>query len=214
MASSTKQDILSKLRTSRPKDSTRSPVPQPSSAPGAPFIDFGQFKQLLEQNHAEVHETTETELHEAITQWIEKSDITEHISVSEHPELLQLKQSLNASVELIDLPELDKNTLFNHVALSICYAELGIADKGALLVEASAYQPRTLSLVPPTNILVLHRYNILSDLSSAFASPRFSTNTLPRNIILISGPSKTADIQQTLAYGAHGPKQLVVFVIS
>jgi L-lactate dehydrogenase complex protein LldG len=36
---------------------------------------------------------------------------------------------------------------------------------------------------------------------------------LPTNVILISSPSKTADIQQTLAYGAHGPKQLVVVMV-
>ena len=39
-------------------------------------------------------------------------------------------------------------------------------------------------------------------------------NSLPTNALLISGPSKTADIQQTLAYGAHGPKELVVLMLS
>lgn len=214
MASSAKQDILSKLRNSRPKISALSAALASPAGPSAQPFNFCHFKQLLEQNHAEVHETTETELHEAIMQWIKKSDINEQVCISEHPALLQLKQSLNASVELMNIADLDKNTLFNHVKLSICYAEMGVADKGALLVEASTYQPRSLSLVPPANILVLHRRNILSDLESIFASPRFSTSKLPSNIILISGPSKTADIQQTLAYGAHGPKQLVVFVIS
>ena len=37
---------------------------------------------------------------------------------------------------------------------------------------------------------------------------------MPTNALLISGPSKTADIQQTLAYGAHGPKELIVLVIN
>jgi L-lactate dehydrogenase complex protein LldG len=36
---------------------------------------------------------------------------------------------------------------------------------------------------------------------------------LPTNALLISGPSKTADIQQTLAYGAHGPRELVVLIV-
>lgn len=214
MTSSAKQDILSKLRSSRPKISELSTALQSSTGPSAKPADFSHFKQLLEQNHAQVHETTETGLHDSVMQWIKKSDTPEQISISEHPALLKLKQSLSTSVELIDFADLNKNTLFNHVALSICYAEMGIADKGALLVEASAYQPRNLSLVPPANILVLHRSNIMSDLESIFASPRFLTSKLPSNIILISGPSKTADIQQTLAFGAHGPKQLVVFIIS
>ena len=38
-------------------------------------------------------------------------------------------------------------------------------------------------------------------------------NNMPTNALLISGPSKTADIQQTLAYGAHGPKELIVLMI-
>jgi len=37
-------------------------------------------------------------------------------------------------------------------------------------------------------------------------------NSLPTNALLISGPSKTADIQQTLAYGAHGPRELIVLL--
>nr|WP_289509270.1 LUD domain-containing protein [Pseudoalteromonas ruthenica] len=36
---------------------------------------------------------------------------------------------------------------------------------------------------------------------------------MPTNVVFISGPSKTADIQQTLAYGAHGPKELIVLII-
>ena len=39
------------------------------------------------------------------------------------------------------------------------------------------------------------------------------SKSLPTNVVLVSSPSKTADIQQTLAYGAHGPKQLVVLLV-
>ena len=39
-------------------------------------------------------------------------------------------------------------------------------------------------------------------------------NNLPTNVVFISGPSKTADIQQTLAYGAHGPKELIVLLLN
>jgi L-lactate dehydrogenase complex protein LldG len=214
MTGSAKQEILNKLRRAR----SRAPLEKPAlcfpEERGCEAVDIQRFKDLLNQNHAEVHETTEAGLIEAIRQWLTVNDTEQGVCVSDHPALSELKESLRGSVTLLDIAELDKTTLFNKVELSVCYAELGISDKGALLLEASAYQPRTLSLVPPANILVVKKNNITSDLESAFASTRFLANNLPSNIILISGPSKTADIQQTLAYGAHGPKQLVVFVIS
>jgi L-lactate dehydrogenase complex protein LldG len=53
---------------------------------------------------------------------------------------------------------------------------------------------------------------IYADMHSAAVGEAWA-QAMPTNLIMVSGPSKTADIQQTLAYGAHGPKQLVVVVV-
>ncbi|HEX9179368.1 MAG TPA: LUD domain-containing protein, partial [Burkholderiales bacterium] len=73
-------------------------------------------------------------------------------------------------------------------------------------------EPRTLSLVPPVHFVLLDEASIHADLHSAMAADRWPAR-MPTNALLISGPSKTADIQQTLAYGAHGPRELIVLLI-
>jgi len=69
-----------------------------------------------------------------------------------------------------------------------------------------------MSLVPPLHIVLLEAANIYNTFHEAMLTEGWA-NGLPTNSLLISGPSKTADIQQTLAYGAHGPKELVVLLI-
>lgn len=64
-------------------------------------------------------------------------------------------------------------------------------------------EPRLMSLVPPVHIAVLKAEKIHDTLAEA----------MPTNLLLISGPSKTADIELTLAFGVHGPKELIVFIL-
>jgi L-lactate dehydrogenase complex protein LldG len=65
--------------------------------------------------------------------------------------------------------------------------------------------------VPPVNVCVVDADRLYPSLLAALHGERWQ-QAMPANLIFVSGPSKTADIQQTLAYGAHGPKELVVLV--
>jgi L-lactate dehydrogenase complex protein LldG len=67
-------------------------------------------------------------------------------------------------------------------------------------------------LVPPVHIAILYASQVVESLMDMMVKENWAAG-LPTNVILISSPSKTADIQQTLAYGAHGPKQLVVVLV-
>ena len=69
-----------------------------------------------------------------------------------------------------------------------------------------------MSLVPPVHFVLLDAAAIYDNLLAAMTAERWADG-LPTNALLISGPSKTADIQQTLAYGAHGPKELIVLLM-
>jgi L-lactate dehydrogenase complex protein LldG len=68
-----------------------------------------------------------------------------------------------------------------------------------------------MSLVPSVHFVLLDADKIYADLNAAMTAEAWS-GALPTNALLICGPSKTADIQQTLAYGAHGPRELVVLL--
>ncbi len=105
-----------------------------------------------------------------------------------------------------------KDSLFNQVDAGFTLAECAIADTGTLVLLSSPEQPRSLSLVPPVHICLLDVRRLHTDMPTALAREQWAS-AMPTNLIFVSGPSKTADIQQTLAYGAHGPKSLIVILV-
>ena len=87
-----------------------------------------------------------------------------------------------------------------------------IAHPGALILWPSEKEPRLMSLVPSIHIAVLEADKIFSSFLEAMQQEKWSTK-MPTNVVLISGPSKTADIEMTLAFGVHGPRELIVFIL-
>jgi L-lactate dehydrogenase complex protein LldG len=104
-----------------------------------------------------------------------------------------------------------KEELFFNVDAGLTSVTAGIAETGSLFVVPTPDEPRLLSLAPPVHFAVLSRAAIANTLLEVLRVQGFG-DTLPTNVLLISGPSKTADIEQTLVYGVHGPKQLVVLL--
>jgi L-lactate dehydrogenase complex protein LldG len=87
-----------------------------------------------------------------------------------------------------------------------------IAETGALILWPTREEPRLMSLVPPIHVAVLSAGKIHDTFTDAISSEKWADG-MPTNAILISGPSKTADIEMTLAFGVHGPKELVVMIL-
>lgn len=109
-----------------------------------------------------------------------------------------------------------KQALFENTDAGFTSTRGAIAETGTLIVWPSAEEPRLLSLVPPIHFALLDARHIHDTLFDAMTSEGWGSSAgspLPTNALLISGPSKTADIQQTLAYGAHGPKELVILLL-
>jgi L-lactate dehydrogenase complex protein LldG len=109
-----------------------------------------------------------------------------------------------------------KEEMFHDIPASLTIARSAIAETGTLVLWPDAHEPRLMSLVPPLHIVLLDASSIHNTFYEAMTAEGWSdtqTRGLPTNALLISGPSKTADIQVTLAYGAHGPKELVVLLI-
>lgn len=105
-----------------------------------------------------------------------------------------------------------KATLFNDVDAGFTTTRCAIADTGTLVLWPSPDEPRLLSLVPPLHVALLSAATIRDTLLSVLRGEGWAKG-LPPNVVLVSGPSKTADIEQTLAYGVHGPKRLVVVLV-
>jgi L-lactate dehydrogenase complex protein LldG len=87
-----------------------------------------------------------------------------------------------------------------------------IAETGAIVLWPDKKEPRLMSLVPPVHIAVLEADNIYNSFCEIIQTQDWP-GRMPTNALLISGPSKTADIEMTLAFGVHGPKELIVLII-
>lgn len=107
-----------------------------------------------------------------------------------------------------------KQALFQTIEASLTSAQAAIAETGTLVLEPSPDEPRLMSLVPPLHVAVVNASTLVATFTDYLMQRQWTATTIPTNIVLISGPSKTADIQQTLAYGAHGPKALYVVILT
>jgi L-lactate dehydrogenase complex protein LldG len=106
-----------------------------------------------------------------------------------------------------------KQQLFEQVDASFTSTMGGIAETGSLVLWPDKDEPRLMSLVPSIHIALLESGKIENTFLSFMKKHAWVGRGMPANALLISGPSKTADIEQTLAYGVHGPKELVVIII-
>ena len=98
------------------------------------------------------------------------------------------------------------------VNVGITSADYALADTGSLVMIASPREARLVSLLPPAHIAVVPRDRILTGLDELFSvlpDPAAATSSM----VLITGPSRTADIEQILVRGVHGPGQITVVVV-
>lgn len=105
-----------------------------------------------------------------------------------------------------------KAELFHDVDAGFTTTRAAIAETGSLILWPDAHEPRTMSLVPPIHFALADARRLYANFHEAMVREGWSRG-LPTNALLISGPSKTSDIQQTLAYGAHGPRELVLLMV-
>ncbi len=94
-------------------------------------------------------------------------------------------------------------------------ATVGIAETGSLVLLSGRDNPTTLNFMPEAHIVVLRASDIVGDLETAWGRLRHiaGRGRLPRNVNLITGPSRSGDIQQTMLMGAHGPRDLHILVV-
>jgi L-lactate dehydrogenase complex protein LldG len=94
---------------------------------------------------------------------------------------------------------------------AISVASFGVAETGTLAFASGERRPASWHFRPGFEIAVLQAQDVVPDLEAAFA--RLRAKEWPRTLNLVTGPSRTADIEQTLELGAHGPKALAIFLI-
>ena len=105
-------------------------------------------------------------------------------------------------------------------AVGLSRAFGGVAETGTLVFLSGPDNPTTVNFLPPTHIAVVAASDIAGNYEQVWARIRAASpeiepgkSTLPRTVNWVTGPSRTADIEQTLLLGAHGPQRLHIIVI-
>ena len=97
--------------------------------------------------------------------------------------------------------------------LGITGSFCAIAETGTLVITTGAATPTATMLLPDTHVAVVRVDRIVAGMEEAFALVRAERSGMPRAVNLVSGPSRTGDIEQTIVLGAHGPFRVHIVVV-
>ena len=194
------QTHLSQELTSR----TRTTQPARAKVTGQAALD--DFKAMALEVATEIVDLSNLEqLPKVMSQLMQDSNLTlQPLVLANEPDLV----ALNWAAAGIDT-EIRVSTKGDSVSLtnSLC----GVAETGTLVLRSSPHSPTTLNLFPDIHCAVLHKDSIVAGYEDAWDWVR--DGGIPRTVNFVTGPSRSADLEQTLRMGAHGPKRLVIFLV-
>ena len=101
-----------------------------------------------------------------------------------------------------------------HDRLGITGSFCAIAETGTLVFTTAAQAPTATALLPDTHVAVVRAGRVVSGMEEAFALVRAEHGGLPRAMNMMSGPSRTGDIEQTIVLGAHGPFRVHILLLA
>jgi len=142
---------------------------------------------------------------------------TKHVIMHDHPDIAALELWNRFNREAVTLHTTfsrDRQITDKTIAsfIGITAPTIGVADSATVIQLTEAGRPRSTSLLPSLHIALLRRENIVADLAEAYALLRQKSHL--DSFVFTSGPSKTADIEAHMVYGAHGPRELHLIVLA
>jgi L-lactate dehydrogenase complex protein LldG len=142
---------------------------------------------------------------------------TREIVLHDHPLLqdLQIEERLRGAAITTHWTRNGDVAVHQHTKnsyIGITVADWGIADSATIVQLTRPGRPRSTSLVPSIHIALLPLEKLVADLAQAYALIRQEQDL--DSMVLISGPSKTADIEACMVHGAHGPKAMHLVVLT
>jgi L-lactate dehydrogenase complex protein LldG len=219
---SAKQNILAKLRKSL---TGTTPVPDEFDVElvtkpytYTPEQRIPQLRKLMEAVHTEIHLTSAEGWPELLAQLLRERQLPSLLIAPTTPHGQRVTQYWANNPGLPALQAYDrpveawKAELFTDTPASLTTTLGAIAATGSLILWPTREEPRLMSLVPPVHFALLKASEIRDNFYQVQQEFEWAQG-MPTNALLVSGPSKTADIEQVLAYGAHGPKDLVVLIL-
>jgi L-lactate dehydrogenase complex protein LldG len=144
---------------------------------------------------------------EAVAAYLAAQNLPTDIVMAPHPELQSIPWSTRPLLRLHE----GRAQASDMVSLQHAFA--AVAETGTLMLPSTPQRPTTLNLLADTEIVLLRASRLVGAYEEAWDLLRAEFSGMPRNVMLVTGPSRSADIEQTLELGAHGPRRLHVVLV-
>ena len=150
---------------------------------------------------------------EAVAGYLAQNNLPSMLAMAPHPELQAMPWNSRPLLLIREGRALPTDLV------SVQHAFAAVAETGTLMLPSDPERPTTLNLLSDTAIVVLRTSRVVGPYEDAWDLLRrerrdgVTGGFMPRNVMLVTGPSRSADIEQTLELGAHGPRRLHVVLI-
>jgi L-lactate dehydrogenase complex protein LldG len=208
-----RDNILHKVRTALGRSADQPPPPPPPVRISVPLVSMetkvASFRERLEALAGKVHIA---ESPNDALDYVRRVVDGRTAVASNAPFLAECGITQLSSVRsgVTDREEL--RALCATCAVGISSADYCLADTGTLVMISSREEARMISLLPPAHIAVVSRERLLNGLDELFTAVPMPAEQ-SSSMVLITGPSRTADIEQILVRGVHGPGEIHVVIV-
>jgi L-lactate dehydrogenase complex protein LldG len=146
---------------------------------------------------------------DAIASYLRERNLPAKLRMGEDPILTELAWDSAGQIEILKGPS-DGSDL-----VAISHALGGVAESGTLVLASGSDNPTTLNFLPDTHIVVIRAKDVAGDYETVWDTirTRYGKGRMPRTVNMITGPSRSADIEQMILLGAHGPRRLHIVVV-
>jgi len=186
----------------------RGPIPARSRLDPAAQVDL--FETMAREQAATIARVTDPNAIPAtIAGYLKTSNLPPQIRMAPDENLTDLPWAGQPMLEVAT----GRAAAEDRVSLTGAFA--GIAETGTLMLLSGPTHPTTLNFLPDVHIVVLRADDVVGPYEDAWERVRakYGAEGLPRTVNFVTGPSRTADIEQTIQLGAHGPRRLHIILV-
>jgi L-lactate dehydrogenase complex protein LldG len=188
----------------------RTVIARHATGPQPPTMDdrVARFMVECDRLSTTYQRTSQDGIGQAIARYVDDGKLPRKITAWAQA----LAEPTVAELQALDIA-IERRTAHPDDATGLTDCFCAIAETGTLVLLSSPSTPKATALLPETHICLVNVDRIVPTMEDAFALIRNEWGELPRSTFMVSGPSRTADIEQTIVIGAHGPYRVHVLLV-
>lgn len=183
-------------------------IPERAQLPHPAQVDLME-SMLIELSATVQRVASVDQVPDAVVEYLKARNLPQEIRLAPSKELLGLAWDGQSMLKTSSGPAREPDQV------SVTGAFAGVAETGTLMLHSGPEGPTTLNFLPENHVVVLRSSQVVGAYEEGWARLRkaFGNGTMPRTLNMISGPSRTGDIEQKIELGAHGPRRLHVIIV-